>query len=195
MGFRCSYRHTAFDADQCLLNSDQRTIFTDMPWLQTQQFLSPHTGADHQTDTPTDFILGKLGHQQLHFVAGEGFFPFHRIGRSHLLGEAHRVLVDQIVGFCFVEDLEQHAATLGNAGVCLPLCPKALEELLHMHGFDIVQLHLAKLVFQMPQGVLVAFFGGGCNLSMLLEPNVSPLGECVLLAHVNTGHFLFPVFL
>ena len=59
----------------------------------------------------------------------------------HLLSKAHRVLVDQIIGLSLVEDLEQHTPALGHTGVGLSLSPKAFEKLLHMHGFDIVQLH------------------------------------------------------
>ena len=130
---------SSFLHDQGLFDGDERPFFRNVPGFQSKQFLGPHARPKHQPDAPADLIFRKIFQKELHLVRSEGFLSL-RGTLSHLLRKPHRVLVDQIVGFCLIEDLIQHAPALGKTGIGAAFLPELFQELLDVIGFDILDL-------------------------------------------------------
>ena len=156
---------SSFLHDQCLFDGDERPFFRDVTGFQGKQFLGPHARAKHQADAQADLIFRKILQKELHLVRSEGFLPL-RGTLSHLLRKPHRVLVDQIIGFCLVEDLIQHAPALGKTGIGAAFLPEFFEELLNVIGFDIFDFSPGESVLEDAKGVAVILLGGGLDVNV-----------------------------
>ena len=177
-GLGCADHYCAFDHVDGLTDVDAGTVRFDVSWLQSEQFLRPHTSAEKQPNAPSNSVVGQQLHEGGDFLCGEAFLALYRAGLSHFLCEAHRVFANQIVCFSLVEYLIEHPSTLCKAGVRPSVAAELFQERLDVIGFYICDAPAGKALVQNAEGVAVVLLRGRRDVvPVVLEPDVRPFGE------------------
>ena len=191
-GFGRADGDRAFDLNHCLPDVDYRTVFCDVLRFQSQRLLASHARTEHQTDADAHAVVG----EQPYLVGGEGLLTASSVHGAGFVSVAHRVLHDEVVGLCLVEDLIEHSPALRQSGLRCAVGLQSPEKNLNVVGLDFAQFTSAKILFEDFQRVLVALLCGGTDIvPVVLEPEVSPGREGVVDVGVDAGGPLQFIFL
>ena len=190
-GFGRADGDRAFDLNHCLPDVDYRTVFCDVLRFQSQRLLASHARTEHQTDADAHAVVG----EQPYLVGGEGLLTASSVHGAGFVSVAHRVLHDEVVGLCLVEDLIEHSPALRQSGLRCAVGLQSPEKDLNVVGLDFAQFAIAKIRFEDFERVAVALLCGGTDIvPVVLEPEVSPGREGVVVLRVDSGrplHFKF----